>query len=154
MDRLITEHDKRVADTLEKLEGSKQRQMQDLLQRLAQKRNQSEVAMKRQHKQEAEEAGLTLEEDEDGDAFATLLEQGIALDLLFAEEASGKANALAEQNKKLREELQLKMSENLSNAMVYFTASCFISNSTKKEHFHRKMLTLKVNNVIPFCDSR
>ncbi|PIK33904.1 hypothetical protein BSL78_29274 [Apostichopus japonicus] len=94
VDRLITEHDKRVADTLEKLEGSKQRQMQDLLQRLAQKRNQSEAAMKRQHKQEAEEAGLTLEEDEDGDAFATLLEQGIALDLLFAEEASGKANAL------------------------------------------------------------
>lgn len=118
VDKILADHDQQVADAMDKIENNKRRQMQDLLQRLAQKRDQREAAMKRQHRQEAEEAGIKLEVEKDENAFDRLLEQGIALELLFAEEASGKASALAEQNKKLGEQQQAKMSENLSNAMV------------------------------------
>ncbi len=48
----MANHEKEMAHVLEKLDGQRQRQMEDMLKRLAQKRKAQELAMRARHKQE------------------------------------------------------------------------------------------------------
>ncbi|XP_071497013.1 uncharacterized protein [Diadema antillarum] len=130
---ILADHELRMADALDKLDKQKNNQMQDLTRRLAQKRRDREGALRKQHKAEAEEMGLKLEDIGETDPEGILQDQGLDLDMLSAEEAAARSKDMAKQNRNLAQEQQRMMSDNMNNTLTSLGDNGTISESDVSE---------------------
>ncbi|XP_006824590.2 uncharacterized protein LOC100375297, partial [Saccoglossus kowalevskii] len=133
VDRIMSDHEKELAALLARLDGQKQRQTQDLRDRLAQRRKQKEKTLREKHVKEAEEAGIPPPEEKKGDCDNQLKLHQSVIDTLHAEESTALAKALTKQTTESTQEQQQKLSENLANAIESLENTGVITIDEKEE---------------------
>nr|XP_054760939.1 uncharacterized protein LOC129267231 [Lytechinus pictus] len=129
IEKIMSDHEKKMADSLDQLDKQKANQMQALMRRLANRRREKEGALKRQHKAEAEQLGIKLEDAGETDPEGVLQSQGLDLDLLMAEENASRTKDQANISRNLAKEQQKMMSDNMNNTLTNLEESGVLSES-------------------------
>ncbi|XP_070551432.1 trichohyalin-like [Ptychodera flava] len=133
IDRIMAEHEKELAAVLGRLDSQKQRQLQELRDRLAQRRKQREKSLHDKHVKEAQEAGIPTPEESKVDPDNLLKMHQYTLDTLHAEESSAVTRSKMQQTSELATEQQHKLNDNFTEALESLEKTGVISTEALDE---------------------
>ncbi|XP_033122761.1 uncharacterized protein LOC117121631 [Anneissia japonica] len=117
IEEIMSRHEKSLYHALDRLDHKKEKQMYDLQQKLAQRRMAKQLALRKRHQQEAEEAGLPPIEELKSSAAGQIRTHELTLGISVSEGSAALSKAQMQANQEQANEELYKFSENMSTAI-------------------------------------
>ncbi|XP_071958404.1 uncharacterized protein [Antedon mediterranea] len=117
VEAVMSRHEKALSNALDRLDHKKEKQMYDLQQKLAQRRMAKEMALRKRHQQEAEEAGLPPLEVMRLSNAGQIKTHELTLGIGLSEASTALSKAQMQANEEQSNEELYKYSENMSTAI-------------------------------------